>query len=279
MKIATIVVCLPLVWLAPVFGQGLPPFNDNPSVPSFGIKPPPGLRDWVPAADAHYQLYVNVVGDSANAKPNITILLDNKSVQYLMEKIGDTVYFFIAPPGIPLTTCGQIDSLENEFPIVILAGEQRRAEFWFSYDSSGQVTIDTSQASNSFISPLPVQDMPGDVVTLQLVGKNENAKVIRALKKELGDRATLVQLNEGFFRHVWLRVSKAFVQNAQTNETQLGTFLAYRCAPGSRDVVLQILAKYAPSPEQCAQQLAKLAQMSKPQPQGGSDGGAIGIRN
>lgn len=242
MRVIGVFVALFFMWASSVFSQDLPPVNDNPTSPEYAVKPPPDLRDWEPSKDMKFQLYVNFDGIN-DTIPKIDIMLENVSWPYYMDKLGDTVYLFIAPPGYSLKVQGRIDHLESEFPIVIMAGEKRRVHFWFSYENN-KVFIDTSNAHDSFISVLAVRPLPDQTLTLQLKGRNVNAKVIRPLLKELGDQAKLVQIQEGFYENVWPRVIKTIVQNWKTNETQIGTFLVFSCSAEFRDAVSLILEKY-----------------------------------
>lgn len=206
------------------------------------VQPPKDLRDWTPSKGMQFQLYINFTGVPGDTTPRIDILKENLSWPYLAEKLGDTVYFFIAPPGYSVTLQSRVDSLETEFPIVIWAGTER-AIFWFSYES-GKVVLDTTVQPASFISTLPLRSLDTNILVLQLSGKNRNAKIIRDLLKELGDQATLTQLDDGFYHNVWFRVSKTVVQNWKTNETKDGTLLALKCKEGARDSVALILKKY-----------------------------------
>ena len=204
------------------------------------IQPPPELRAWTPAAN-QFQLYVNFDGASGDTLPHIDILNDRASWPFLMEKLGDTVYLFITPPGYQLKARSKLDSLDAEFPVVVWAGTER-AVYWFSYDS-GQVTLDTLQPA-PFITTVEVRPLPDNVLTLQLVGKNKHAKTIRNILSAVGDRATIVRLPEGYYQNVWYRVLESVVQRYETNETQVGTLVALQCVDGAREAVAQILKDY-----------------------------------
>ncbi|MFA5052354.1 MAG: hypothetical protein WC544_04845 [Patescibacteria group bacterium] len=219
--------------------------DDGPEDNYREVLPPPDLRNWTPQ-DGQFQLYVNFDGAAGDKTPRIDILSDKgESCLFWMEKLGDTLYVFILPPQHALNDSmsvrNAVDGLDEEFPFVVWAGT-KRASYWFSYDSS-QVVLDTLKAA-SFITITALRELPADILTLQLEGKNKNAKIIRTLVKELGNQAKLVQLDEGFYRNYWFRVHKTVVQNWKTNETKTGTLLAFECAPGSRDSVAQILEKY-----------------------------------
>jgi len=209
------------------------------------VLPPPDLRNWTPQ-DRQFQLYVNFDGAAGDRTPRFDILSDKgASCLFWMEKLDDTLYIFILPPQHVLNDStsvrNTVNGLDEEFPFVVWAGT-RRASYWFSYDSS-QVVIDTLKTA-SFITTVSLQELSADIMTLQLEGKNKNAKIIRSLVKELGGQAELVQLDEGFYRNYWFRVRKTVVQNWKTNETKIGTLLAFECAPGLRDFVAQVLEKY-----------------------------------
>ena len=210
------------------------------------VGPPPGLRDWKPF-DNQFRLYVNSDGAAGDSLPRVDILNDkDESWPFWMEHIGETLYVFILPPKCTLEDSvvvrNRVDGLEDEFPFVVWAGT-KRVLYWFSY-SFGEADIDTTLDQASFIAIVPIREIPNDILTLQLEGKNRNAKIIRSLLKVLGDHAKLVQLEEGFYRDVWFKVRKTVVQNFKTNETKTGTFLALKCQPDSREAVSQVLEKY-----------------------------------
>lgn len=203
--------------------------------------PPPDLRNWTPEKE-QFRLYVNLDGNSGDTVPRLDILDDkNLDWPFLMERIGDTVYVFIAPPGYMLNHQSRIDGLDTEFPFVVWAGTQR-AIFWFSYDSAA-VALDTIQSA-SFITTVQFKPLPDNIVTLQLLGTNRNAKRIKSLLTELGDKASLIQLEDGFYWNLWLRVRKSIVRRWKVNETPVGTFLALRYAAGEYEAVERILQKY-----------------------------------
>jgi|GEM_PF-4613317 hypothetical protein len=240
----TITVAAMLVW-APVFAQE--EIDKDPKFRTSEVMPPPDVRDWTPF-DQQFMLYVNFNGQPTDSltPPWIDILDDKQeSCLFWMEKLGDTLYIFIVPPSHVLCDSvrmrNSIDGLECEFPLVVWAGT-RRATFWLSYDS-GQVILETLQPSD-FITTVSLKELPNNVLTLQLEGKNKNAKVLRTLVKELKGQAELIQLDDGFYRNIWFHMRKAVVQRFQTNETRTGTFLAFRCNEGVHDAVARALAKY-----------------------------------
>jgi hypothetical protein len=223
------------------------PTQIQPEFRTTDVIPPPELRDWTPSSN-QFLLYVNFDGQPTDSLtlPKIDILNDrHESCIFWMEKLGDTLYLFIVPPDYALHDSrhvrNTVDSLGWEFPLVVWAGTQR-ATYWLSHDG-GNVVLEAVQLA-AFVSPLQLKDLPADVLTLQLEGKNRNASIIRSLVKQLDGHAELIQLVEGFYRNVWFKVNKTVVQKWKTNETKSGTFLAFRCAEGHRDAASQILQKY-----------------------------------
>lgn len=247
MKTCVIVVLLLFIWVIPGVSQDMIDVDSGSTagMDLFPVQLPPELRNWTPKKE-QFQLYINFDGKPENSDlPRIDIMSDNVSWPFRMSKIGDTIRILIIPPGYKLKDAIKIRDtvrgLDKEFPFVVLAGAER-AVYWFSNDS-GKVTIDEIQPA-SFIATIPLRELPDDVLTLQLQRTNDNAKKIRELEKELGDLASLVQLDDGFYQNIWLRVSKIRIQRWKTNETQIGTYLAWKCVPESLDVVAQILEKY-----------------------------------
>jgi hypothetical protein len=244
----SIVVWIGLLTLLLIGGKRLIAQDDSDGDPAFeayDVIPPPGIRDWTPSDD-QFELYVNAIDVAGEMVPQIDILDDKQqSHMFWMEKHGDTLYLFILPPGYApddsLAVRNTVNGLDYEFPFVVWAGT-RRATFWFSYES-GNITLDTLQPA-PFITIVSLLDIPADVETLQLEGKNKNAKIVRTLEKELRGLAELIQLDEGFYRNVWFKVNKTIVQRWKTNETKTGTFLAFRCEDGQIDSVAQILEMY-----------------------------------
>jgi hypothetical protein len=203
------------------------------------VQPPPDLRNWTPDA-RQFQLYINFDGSIVDTSPRIDILSENSSWPFMMKTIGDTLYIFIAPPRYVLKTRDTV-GLSSEFPFVVWAGSQR-ATYWFSYDS-GTVTLDTLVPA-PFVVAVALKPLPDNVVTLQLKGAGKNAKILRQILKEIGDQANLIQLEDGFYKNIWLRVAKSIVQRWKVNETQTGTLLVFQCAEGAREAVERILRKY-----------------------------------
>lgn len=241
MRKITVVLCLLSIWIVPVFSQGLPPEDENSPAPTFSVKPPPDLRNWTPEKNQKFQLYVNFDRNAGDSLPRIDIFGDGGSWPFALEKLGDTFYVFIVPPGYSLKTRSTINGLEKECPFVVWAGTER-AIYWFSYDSA-KVLLDTIQPA-SFISTVPLQQLPGNTLTLQLQGTNKNAKTITSLLAEIGKQATLIQLKDGFYQNTWFRISQSIVRRWKVNETKIGTFLAFQCVEGSLNAVSQILEKY-----------------------------------
>lgn len=219
--------------------------DGDPAFESYDIIPPADIRGWTPS-DEQFELYVNSIDIAGDMVPQIDVLDDQQqSHMFRMEKPGDTLYLSILPPDYTpddsLSVRNTVSGLDCEFPLVVWAGT-RRATFWFSYES-GNITLDTLQPA-PFITTVSLLELPADVETLQLEGKNKNAKIVRTLEKELRGLAELIQLDEGFYRNVWFKVNKTIVQRWKTNETETGTFLAFRCEDGQIDSVAQILEMY-----------------------------------
>lgn len=241
--LAMMAMCVVVLARSPVIAQE--EVNDDAESKTTEVLPPPEIRDWTPL-DNQFQLYVNFDGEVGDRLPRIDILNDKQeSCLFWMEKLGDTLYIFILPPGYTLKDSvrvrNRVDGLDDEFPFTVMAGT-KRAAYWFSHDS-GQVVLDTLQ-SEPFITVVALHELPANVLTLQLEGKNKNAKAVRELVKELKGQAELIQLDEGFYRNIWFKVKKTVVQNFKTNETKTGTFLAFKCADGQVESVSNVLQKY-----------------------------------
>ncbi|MFH2050513.1 MAG: hypothetical protein ABIJ12_13840 [bacterium] len=210
------------------------------------VLPPPDLRNWTPQ-DKQFQLYINSYAEDREKTPKIDILNEKgESCHFWMENHNDTVYLFIIQPGFELkesiSVRNRIDSLDQEFPLVVLAGTMR-AVYWFSYDSATGVEIEPLKPA-SFIETIPLLELPTNVFTLQLEGNNNNARIMRQLLIELGNQAELIQLDKGFYRNYPFMVKQIVLQKWKTNETKTGTLLAFKYAAELRDVVEQTLEKY-----------------------------------
>lgn len=197
------------------------------------------LRNWKPMRD-EFRLYVNTDGNAADTVPKIDVLSDKGSSPFFMKRgETDTIYLYVIPPDVKLEQRSVIDRLPGEFPLVILAGTER-ATYWFSYEAG---TFDIEPLTpKPFISLVPLQKMPDNVVCWQLQGSGNSAKAVKAILKALGDQVQLTQLKPGFYEGSWFYIRTTVVRTWNVNETSAGTLLALQVSdPAMRSTVEQQL--------------------------------------
>jgi len=192
-----------------------------------GSQLPDEWHTWTPN-EGQFRLYVNFDNTSGNQLPRIDILGHFGSWPFTMQYLNDTVYVYVVPPGYTLTKRVSITQLPEDFPLVVWAGTER-GTYWFSADEN-DVTIKAVTPA-SFLVIETVHALPEDAILVQLpVSGPRSYKLIKDLIEGVGNNAEIVQLDEGFYKGMWLWIRKTQVMRYKVNENKLGTLVCLRGA-------------------------------------------------
>lgn len=233
---------LPVIIVA-ILTLGLPVYGQEGS--STQVLPD-GWDQWMPD-HGMFKLYLNTDCRTDDSLPRIDILCKDGSYPFSMQHISDTAFLTLMPPGVQLSERSTLEGLPEKFSLVIRAGTEQ-AVYTFSYDS-GEVEIN-SLDSASFINVLQVQPLSPKIVYLSLPGTGNHAKTIKQVLTRLNDMASLVQMEDGYYRGIWRRVSQTTIRTWKLNEvgagtTDTGTLLFFELAsPDNRAPVEMILDEY-----------------------------------
>ena len=181
-------------------------------------------QHWTPRP-SEFRLYINFDNSTCDSVPRIDILDFDASHPFLMCFANDTLHVHIAPPGETQTERSIVDGLPAEFPIVLTAGNNR-AVFLLCYEAHqfALVPVDTAP----FLSTVEIRPLPDDIVWLQLDNTDKEASTIGQVLDRVTGRATLIQLDDGYYSGIWFPVRRDVIRRWKLNRTSLGPLLVLK---------------------------------------------------